>query len=147
MAATAGQIAEAGRIPGERIATTEVTSSSSTFTTTEIDVASVTAPLVSGRTYLVYFDGAFNTSTTGDIVRGRLREDNTTGSVRQTRDTPAMTSGATVEPLIMQAEYTAVSTGDKTFVATAVRLTGTGTPNLQAASGFPSFLWVDYTRG
>ena len=147
MAATAGQIAEAGRIPGERIATTIVTSNSSTFTTVETQVASVSASLVSGRTYRVVFDGAIDSTASDDVIRTRIREDNTTGTTLQTRDSMPTISGATVQSIRAEAEYTATSTASKTFIATAVRqVSGGGTLNLAAAAGFPTYLYVDFIR-
>jgi len=83
MAATAGQVATAGRIPGELIASSRATSDSATFTTVETTVLSVTAPLVSGRTYRVVFYGKFATTVAGDIGAARMREDNVVGAERQ----------------------------------------------------------------
>jgi hypothetical protein len=146
VAAVAGQVATAGRVPGERIATTTVTSDSSTFTTTETEVASVTAALVSGRTYRVRYAARFASTVAADWLMASVREDSTTGT-RLTEDNVISEQSATAGwPVAGEAEYTAASTGDKTFVLTGIRATGTGTCRLEAATTRPTYLYVDYIR-
>lgn len=148
MATSAGQLLEAGRIPGERIATEIETSASSTASdSTEVLVQSVTAPVVSGRTYRVSFRGPITGSASGNIALGRIREDNTSGTELQNggRIETATSSGA--YPLNLEAEYTAGSTGDKTFVVTLARVGGSGTVNVDGASTRPAYLYVDYISG
>ena len=148
MAATAGQIAEAGRVPNERIATTVATSDSSTFTGTEVELMSVTAALVSGRTYRLTFDGQFGSDTSGDNVAARLRRDDpsTGATLRRTNNEIHIVSALGV-PLVMSAEYTATSTGDVDFYLTGNRTGGTGNCRLEAAADNSSYLYVDYIRG
>jgi hypothetical protein len=108
-----------------RIATTEVVSDSSTFTTTETQVASVTAALVSGRNYRVRLVARFGTSAANDIVVVRVREDNLSGTTLQFELRPlpsTSSSGNTVG--VLEGEYVAASTGDKTFVASGQRTSG-----------------------
>ena len=146
--AFAGQIAVAGRIPGELIASSVSTSDSATFTTTETTVLSVTAPLVSGRTYRVIFFGKFASTVAGDIGVARIREDNSTGPERQSDYLDFNTASLTIGySCYMEFEYQASSTGNKTFVVTGVRNTGTGTLRLEAAGHRPSYLRVEYVSG
>jgi hypothetical protein len=132
--------------PSQRVATTVITSPSGTFTTTATQVASVTAPLVAGSIYRVTFDGAFDTTVDGDMVRARIREDNISGNQLQARDTGEMDAAGLVTGLRMEVEYTAVSTGNKTFVATGERDAGTGNISMSADPTFPAYMYVDYVR-
>jgi hypothetical protein len=146
MPTTAGFQLVAGRIPGERIATTTRTSSTAGFTTTETVSDTVTAPLVSGRTYKVTAWVLCRTNTANDSMNVRIREDNLTGTEMQAARIylPIITT-TFVAPL--EALYTAVSTGDKDFVVTGVRASGTGTLLLAAAATQPVYLYVDYISG
>lgn len=135
----------AGRIPGEEIARTTVTSDSSTFTTTETLMASVTAALVSGRVYKIVFDAAFEITVDG-VLRVSIHEDNVSGTVLNLRDCNIDNSGTATGGFV-QAYYTAVSTANKTFVATGDVLVGGGTANLNAAATFPTYLYVEYVSG
>ena len=147
MAATAGQIAEAGRVPNERIATTVETSDSSTFTTSETTIASVTASLVSGRTYRIRFYGSIVSTVADGQVQCRLREDNTSGTQMQGVNVFPANTSSSGHPLPIEAEFTAVSTGNKTFVATGQRVSGTGTINMNGAATNPAYMYCDYIRG
>ena len=147
MAATAGSRAEAGRIPGERIATTVVTSDSSTFTTSETLVVSVTASVVSGRTYRVRFIGRWGTSVLNDWVRARLREDDATGTLLNFSAVELFTVSSSGNQLMpIEAEFTSSSTASKTFVVTGQRIGGTGNVRLDAESAGPAYLYVDFIR-
>jgi hypothetical protein len=144
----AGETIIAGRVPGERIATTTATADSSTFTTTETTVMSVTAALVTGRTYRVRFYGRFNSSVSTDRVVARFREDNSSGTEIATTDTPLTNySGTFGHAIEIEIEYTASATGNKTFVVTGERGAGSGNCNLEAATTRPAYLYVDYIRG
>jgi hypothetical protein len=132
--------------PSQRVATTVITSPSGTFTTTATQVASVTAPLVAGSIYRVTFDGAFDTTVDGDMVRARIREDNISGNQLQARDTGEMDAAGLVTGLRMEVEYTAAITGNKTFVATGERDAGTGNISMSADPTFPAYMYVDYVR-
>lgn len=144
---SAGQQLVAGRIPGERIATTVYDTDSSNFTTSETEIASVTASLVSGRTYRVRMVTRIGTSVANDIGTPRIREDNTSGT-EMTVDYLALPNAGTAGNWYSaEAEYTAVSTGNKTFVGTCLRGGGTGNLRREAASTRPTYIYVDYIRG
>ena len=145
MAATAGQIAEAGRIPGERIATTVRTSTVGSITTTETEVDSVTAALVTGRTYRVRWHGPVQSTAAADNVRAFIHQTNTSGTILQLDDvTPAAANikyGMTLE-----LEFTATSTGDQEFIASLDRISGSGTVSSVASATQPAYLYVDFIR-
>lgn len=147
----AGESIIAGQVPGERIATDIVTADSSTFTTTETSVQSVTAALVSGRIYRVRWCVHWGSSVEGDRVQIRIREDSgTSGTILQefTGESTAAHGGSSLgEYDTPEAEYTAVSTGNKTFSGTMVRSSGTGNVQLEGASTRPNYMYVDYIRG
>lgn len=144
---SAGQQLVAGRIPGERIATATVTSNSANIaSTTEVQVASVTAALVSGRTYRVTAAIKADSSVAADTSDVRIREDNSTGTEMQLGRID-IKDAAGRWPITLEAEYTAVSTGNKTFSVTMNRATGTGNVILIASSTVPGFAYVDYIRG
>lgn len=146
---SAGQQLIAGRIPGERIGTTVVTADSSNFTTTETTVMSITVPLVSGRTYAIYAYPKFASSVDNDDVTVNIREDNSTGTGLQ-QDSLELThdlQSTRGETRPMYAEYTAVSTANKTFVVSAVRAAGTGNIRLEASADKPNYLFIEYVSG
>jgi hypothetical protein len=147
MTAPAGGTATAGRIPGERIATTTVTSDSSTFTTTETEVASVTAALVSGRTYRVRYAARFGSTVAGDWLLASVREDDTSGTVLVADNMILEQVATSGWPVAGEAEYTAASTANKTFVLTGDRISGTGDCRLEAAATHSTYFYVDYIRG
>lgn len=147
MAAVAGQVATAGRIPGERIATTEAIADSVDFTTTETTVMSVSAPLVAGRTYRVTACARYASDTSGDNIQARMREDNSSGAqigFDIVYDVPAAATG---DKIYIESEFLAAATDSKTFVLTGQRQSGTGNCRLEAASNRPVYLYVEYIRG
>lgn len=148
MPVLAGQVARVGRRPYERIATDRLEADSSTFTTTETLVQSVTASLVSGRTYRIRWVGCFNSTVADDVVLGQIREDSVSGTVLQTgRVSIPLASSSTGWHCYLEAYYTAGSTGSKTFVATGDRVAGTGTCHREASAARPTILYVQYISG
>ncbi|MFW6091370.1 MAG: hypothetical protein ACODAF_05795 [Actinomycetota bacterium] len=137
-----------GNVPGQRIATEVLTSDSSTFTNTEVELMSVTAALVEGRTYAVVGRARFGSTNGGDDIVARLREDDVNGDLLQHAqiEQPSSTSSLGFGPLVVYAEYTAGSTGDKTFALTGDRNFGSGDCRLDATSAAPAYLYVDYIR-
>jgi hypothetical protein len=147
MTVTAGAriLAEDARAP--RIATTVVTTSSSaTSGTTELQVTSVAASLILGKTYRVRYAGAFTASVTTDHHFIRIREDTSAGDQMQGRRLTGPTA-ASAYPVNIEAEYTADATGSKTFVVTLQRTAGSGTITNYAAGDQPGYLAVDYVSG
>ena len=143
----AGETIIAGRVPGERIATQIDTSDTSGFTTTETVLTTVTAPLVSGRTYRVRFVSLIRSTVADDDINARIRQDNVTGTEVFVSQFEINTNTSLGVVVIIEAEYTATATADKTFVATGVRTTGSGTITARGAAAAPRQLYVDYIRG
>jgi hypothetical protein len=144
---TAGQSVIAGKFPGERIATDIDVADTSTFTTTETTCSSVVAALVINRTYRIRFVANFQSSVSGDTVNMRIREDSTIGTQLQgcRVHSVILTAGFGFQANI-EAEYTAVATGNKTFVGTGERSSGTGNITCEGAATAPRYLYVDYIR-
>jgi hypothetical protein len=130
--------------PGQRIATTTVTTDSAGFTTTETQLASVVASVVEGYTYKVVFNVGLELTVDG-VIRGTLRENTVGGTIVQLRDVWVDNVG-TATGLWVEGQYTATATEDKTFVATGDVLSGGGTANLNASASFPSYLYVDFIQ-
>jgi hypothetical protein len=146
---SAGQLLVAGRIPGEEIASTEVTADSATFDDSpEVVVISVTAPVVAGRTYRIVFDGHGNSSTGTDAITFRIRDTDASGTERQTdrcNITGSTTSGASSH---MERKITVTGTENRTWVVTGVRVGATGGNCFLEASGTrPTYLTVYYVSG
>jgi len=140
--------AATGTTSGGRAATTVRTSDSSGVTTTETVIDSVTAYLISGSIYRVRWVAAVNSTVSADTAFIRIREDNLAGDQLQLERVPmALTGGSgTRYPAHIEAEFTADATGNKTFVSTLIRASGSGTVNVAGASNFPVYLYVDYVR-
>lgn len=146
MPSTGGFQLVAGRIPGERIQTSTITADTATITTTETEVGTITAALVSGRKYRVVMDFGFTVSVATDHHFARIREDNSAGTQIQGRRLTGATTAQTYYGRL-ETEYTAVSTGNKTFSATFVRTAGTGNIKLSANANSPTLIYVDYISG
>jgi hypothetical protein len=113
-----------------------------TFTTTNTQTDTITVPMVDGRRYKIVWDGGYQSSVAADLVRAQLHEDSTSGTVIQLRQTAAPIINQ-LFPVIMQAFYTAVATGNKTFVAAARRLSGTGNITAIANANSPTLFYVE----
>jgi hypothetical protein len=144
-AAIAALIAD-GAMPGMIVGTpSQVTSDSSTFTTSETEVQTITVPVTSGRVYSVTWWPLFRSSVANDEVRARIREDSSAGTEIQTAVRVVTTgAGALGTEMSLTAFYTAGATEDKTFSLTGVRVGGSGNINLEGASGRPSIAVVRY---
>ena len=136
----------AGRIPGERVGDGPRTSTPATFTTTETAVDTVTAPLVAGRKYGIWWFAQCQSSVAGDSARARIREDNSTGTQITLRGYELVDAGVAVG-IVEYGEYTAAATANKTFVGCLVR--GAGTGNLTAAASATQLacIYVEYISG
>jgi hypothetical protein len=146
---SAGQQLVAGRIPGERIATTVATSDSATFTTTATTVLTVVAPLVTGRRYAVWTYVRFDSSVDNDDVQASIKEDSSSGTTIATivGELVADNQAGAGMPFYIYGEFDAVATGDKTFVVTGQRNAGTGNVKMESAVGRASYLAVEYISG
>lgn len=145
-AAQPGAIIRAGAVPGERIATSERTANSATITTTEAVVDTVTAALVTGRTYGVHVMTTGQSSSAGDEANATLREDNASGTRMDIARVEFVTAGAGYN-VHLYAEYTAGATGNKTFVGTWDAIVTAGTIIAPASATQKKYIYVEYLRG
>jgi hypothetical protein len=139
-----------GLVPGQRIASmTPRTTTPAAVTTAETVLDTVTADLVAGRTYKVSYRSGVLSSVAGDSAFIRIREDNVSGNALQLERIHSPLTGGSGSrwPADLEAEFTAVSTGEKTFVGTLIRASGTGDLTSPAGTGQPTYFYVDYVRG
>lgn len=130
-----------------RVGTTTITADSSTFTTTETEVSSITVSLVTGRVYRITAYIGWGSTASGDAIRCRLREDTVSGTLMNSSQVnigQVTTTGA--YHTLVVAEYTAVSTGSKTFVVSGDQEAGSGTCRMEHASDRPGYITVDFIR-
>lgn len=130
-----------------REATQTQTTDSSTFTTTETEIGTVTANLVTGATYGIWVTSHIGTSVANDIATCRIREDTVAGQQIQERQVALPNAGVAGNICDMYTEYTAVATGAKTFSFTAARSSGTGNIRREAQGDRPTIFGIDYVRG
>lgn len=119
-----------------------ITTDSTSWTTAETQLISVTLDVVSGITYGVSALVAIGTSLANDIDFPRIREDSLTGNQLVGQNLIMPTIAGSGYPISLYTEYTAVSTASKTFVLTGNRIVGTGAHQAHAATNRPSFLTV-----
>lgn len=123
---------------------------SATFTTVALEIATVTAALVAGRTYRVKLVTHIGIAavTAGDAVSLSIKEDSASGTdIQGAANVPIPTATGAGHYVQLETDYTAVATGNKTFSATAVRGGGTGTLRREAAGIRPTIFTVDYAYG
>lgn len=127
-----------------RVATGTATASSSTWTTGDTQLITATGTVVAGQTYKINCIMNIQASPAGDTLICRIREDTITGNQIDGKLLTPASAGGTGYPINLYAEWTASTTGSKTFVASAQRSTGTAsTYRLIATSQEVSFLIVD----
>jgi hypothetical protein len=129
-----------------KVTTTTVSADTSTYTTTEALLATFSATLVSGRGYAVEADLAVVASAvaspSAEVSLVRLREDNLTGSQLAQVNVYLVSTSSAGFPTRLYAEYTAVSSGSKTFAITGVRNGGANSHKLHGAAGAKGWLRV-----
>jgi hypothetical protein len=132
-----------------RVGTTIRTSDTASVTTTETVSDSVTAFLTSGRTYAVVWVTGVTSDVAADSIFCRIREDSISGNILSVnRVHSPLTNGAGSRwPSYNYVEFTAASTGNKTFVSTFVRASGTGNVKVTAGTTTQTYLFVEYSRG
>jgi hypothetical protein len=141
---SAGQQLVANAIPGERIGTVVAVANSANVTV-EAVTDTITVPVVTGRTYRITFAASISGGA-AERALARIREDNLTGTALQTYRVGIPFATNFGAPPV-QAEYTAVSTGNKTFVATLQRETAIANTFRVGNATQPAYLYVDYIRG
>lgn len=136
----------AGRIAGERIASSSETTVSAGFTSTETVIHTIVAPLVIGRRYGIWLSTHIISTVAADDCDCFLREDSVSGTLMQ-RVRADLTATNIPFTFNVYAEYTAVATGNKTFVGTGDRVAGTGTLTRSCSATIPGYMWVNYLSG
>lgn len=129
-----------------RVGTQEQTANSGNITTTETIIATLTVALITGGTYRIRLATFIDTSIAGDDGNVKIREDNASGTILN-QVAFDIASASIPKDLNLEAEYTAVANGNKTLVATLVRIAGTGNLIRQASATQPTYFYVDYKRG
>lgn len=117
-------------------------SNSSGFSTTETSINTVTATLVDGADYLITWSADVASSAAADVARVRIRENSGTGGTQLNLGHAYVPTPARDYGFYLEAEYTATSSGSKTFSATAQRVVGTGTLSCNANANEPHFLRI-----
>jgi hypothetical protein len=130
-----------------RVATVSLTSDSTTWAGSESAALITASPtLVSGFTYRITLQTTVVGSAGGlaEAAFMRIREDNSTGTQIGGANIAIPNTNGSGYPLHLATEYTAVSTGSKSFVVTGSRISGaTGTQNIAAGSARPTWFTVD----
>lgn len=141
----AGSTARVGLIPGQRIATTEITSDSAGFTTTETAVATVTADLIEGGIYRVRASVNFSSGTDGDVIFVRTHVGNGLAGATRHSSRLVLQAGAGIR-VGAEFEHKATADGEQTFTLSGQRESGSSTCQLDAGNEWPSYFYVDFIR-
>lgn len=128
-----GELIRAGDF--SRVAYVTEAADSSTITTSETVVGTMTFTQVSGGIYSTEWHLKVVQSVAGDYFLFSVREDSVSGTVL---DTWAFTTGTTSYGLMFSyyIDYTAAASGGKTIVGTLVRGSGTGNVTRSAKSNY-----------
>lgn len=131
-----------------RVATAFETADSAGFTA-DTAIGTITADLVTGRTYKVACNAQVGSTVVNDTVIVRLREDSIAGTLIGVNTGDIHTTGNIPTVCAVEAQYIALADGAKTFVVSAGRLTGTGSIRREATPdpGWPQLFYVDYVSG
>lgn len=129
-----------------RIETVVQTVDSAVFLGVEETVMTVTARLLAGNIYRVYFYGKANSSVGTDEILFRIREDDDVGAEKTSDRVDVNGSTTAGRKSILEVEYEPPADEDKTFVVTGVRSSGTGNGFLEAATTRPSYFYIDWIR-
>jgi hypothetical protein len=130
-----------------RLATFIRTSNSSTFTTTETQIDTVSATLRAGATYKVTWDGTCTSTISNDMLRMRIRQGTGTGGTGVQLRNTVVGVATSAFSFHLEGEFTAVSDGSQTFSATAQRVIGSGSGSITSNVQQPNYLYIDYVRG
>jgi hypothetical protein len=136
-----GRATVSGLRPHLHVGTTANTASSGTYTAVETITDSITVAVVSGRTYEIMHTGGWRSTVAADVQDTWIREDNVAGTVRQRNRLAMPTASGTIQG-IMRTFWTAGASGNKTFVVTGQRYSGTGTCSRYGSASIPSHLTV-----
>lgn len=125
------------------LGTTDFTATSGT---TEKTLDTITVPVVAGRKYRVRYVFAWQADTLNARYFVRIKEGTTTaGAQLAVVNMILLTPVNTLVPGIpVEAEWTAPTTGNQSFVATIQQNSGSGTATVRGASSQPRILSVSW---
>jgi hypothetical protein len=118
--------------------TTVATESSDPFTT-EAVVDTIVTSLVNGETYEIIHYGHWQSYTAADSIITRIREDDTTAGTLKTYDYVSQYLASGIYGVVMYCQYTATTTGAKSFCASGSRQVGSGSCIRYAVSSCPTY--------
>lgn len=144
---TAALLQELADLIEDSTISASVTSDSATVTTTETTTITLVAAVEAGAVYQISSYARISSSTAGDVVVTRIREDNSTGTQIQGGQVECSTTSTTGYSNSLNTEWTAATTGNKTFVFTIVRGGGSGNIIHRAAATAPGFLTLRLKSG
>lgn len=131
----------------QRINQSVRTTPSGSIVGVETSVDSVAGTLVTGRTYKISWYGRVQSTIADGYARLRIREDSVSGTQLQLSQSPTNIAANQSFIAAIEAEYTAVANGSKTFHVTCIRQTGTGNVSVFGAADTPVYMYIDYIRG
>jgi len=138
---TAGQANNFGR--GLMVAPS-VSTTGTTFTTTEAQQLTITFTAVNARNYLILYSEPVLSGSASATCTARLREDGIGGATINQATVTLPTAFTT--NVIVQSIFTAAASGSKTVVATLQASTGTGTAT-RSSIRFPQLYVLDVGTG
>lgn len=137
---TAAIIQELADLIEDSTVSASITADSATFTTTETTTITLVVAVEEGSTYQISSYARLSSSVAGDVVTTRIRETNSVGAQIQGGQVECSTTSTTGYSNSLHTEWVAPTTGNQTFVFTAVRGGGTGNIIHRAAATAPGFL-------
>jgi hypothetical protein len=119
--------------------------SDSSSTSAALEVDTLTAPLIDGRTYKITWHGGYSGDTVGDGCMVVVLEGS--GGTALSINRFFVTSTAALEMAYVSFEYTAAADGDQDFVVQISRSPGTGDVYLRGGTAYERYFYCDYISG
>lgn len=120
------------RLIGGKVRTTNASATSGTTELQVLDTGSLSLPASSRlRVDLMI---TYSGTVASDDFDVRIRDTNTSGTIRQEVITPRLDSGGIPYGYMASVIYTTTTSESKTFIGSIQRLSGTGTATVQASS-------------
>jgi hypothetical protein len=129
--------------PMSRMKTVKTVANSAGFTAETVIMTMTNLAVLNGNKYWLTAIVTINSTTAGDDITVRIREDSIAGTVLQIHEDDIIST--TIQRTVtIQAEFVAtVNDTGKDFVVTCVRTAGAGTLNLQASATQPAFFHAE----
>lgn len=136
-----GRATVGGLYPHLQVGTTYNNTSSGTFTAAETITDSITVAVVAGRTYQIEHTGSWRSTVANDVIDSWIHEDNLAGTILQ-RNRAAIPTASGAKQETLRTQWTAGASGNKTFVVSGQRYSGTGTCSRYGSGTIRSYLTV-----